>query len=92
VFTPGEILQLVHCLPRLGFSADHKLIQALNNKERIDLNTADENGFTPLRKAIQKQDKEAIKLLYSLEKNPKYLSDYDWAILDEVVFDNKEKI
>jgi ankyrin repeat protein len=92
MFTPEQRQQLLKCLKRIGFSNDHEMIQALTNNQNVDLNRGDTNNFTPLRIAIQKQDKEAIKLLYSLEPNPKYLSSYDQAMLDEVILGHKGAI
>jgi ankyrin repeat protein len=90
MFTSEQIHQLLECLKRIGFPSDHKIMKALHDNKKANLNTCDENGFTPLRIAIQKQDNEAIKLLYLLEPNPKHLSDYDKAYIDDVVFNKKE--
>ena len=92
MFNPEQIHKLLECLKRIGFPANHKIIRSLHKNKSIDLNSADENDFTPLRIAIQKKDNEAIKILYSLEPKPKYLSDYDRAMIDDIVFGNKDTI
>src|SRR3990167_1980973 len=48
-----------------------------------------ENHFTPLRIAIQKYNIEEIKILFALEKTHRYLSDYDQAVINSIIFGKK---
>lgn len=91
LYSEAESLQLIACLRRLGFSDKHHFIQALQTTRSVDLNAFDDFNLTPLRLAIQKQDIEAIKTLNSYIPEHKYLSNYDTAILEEIILNKKSE-
>ena len=70
--------ELIDCLLALGYPPQHRIIQALHANNFLYLNERDEYGLSPLTRAIQQQDDEAIALLSPYAKE---LNEYELAYL-----------